>query len=205
MFRLKAHTFTPSWVSNKKSCTISLIKAACRGLNLFCHRYWKPLGRSFMNVQVHVEGPILYECTSACRRADTLWMYKCSWRMKGKTVIIALRPQFLYIFYFKFSPFLSQFGSQLHPHFSNYPVLLALDSPHTPRLWRPQIGSGVPWETYAFIKPYELDWLPWFQVPEVREMWQSKPSPESSPLGVMSQLCHSNASLAETGFETLGE
>ena len=84
---------------------------------------------------------------------------------------------------FEFSPFLSQFGSQLHPHFSNYPVLLALDSPHTPRPWRPQIGSGDPWETYAFFKPYALDWLPWFQAPEVLEMRRSKSSPaESSPL-----------------------
>ena len=42
-----------------------------------------------------------------------------------------------------FSPFLSQFGSQLHPHFSNYPVLLAFRFiAYTPslaapdRIWR---------------------------------------------------------------------
>ena len=98
-------------------------------------------------------------------------------------ICVALFFFFLIIICFKFSPFLSQFGSQLHPHFSNYPVLLALDSPHTPRPWRPQIGSGDPWETYAFFKPYALDWLPWFQAPEVLEMRRSKSSPaESSPL-----------------------
>ena len=39
---------------------------------------------------------------------------------------------FHFLISFEFSQFLSQFGSQLHPNFSNYPVLLALDSPHTP-------------------------------------------------------------------------
>ena len=80
-----------------------------------------------------------------------------------------------------FLPFLSQFGSQIHPHFSNHPVLLALDSLHTPRPWRPQIGSGDPWETYAFFKPHALDRLPWFQAPEVLEMQRSKSSPAESP------------------------
>ena len=94
---------------------------------------------------------------------------------------------------FKFSPFLSQIGSQLHPHFSNYPVLLALDSLHTPHPWQPQIGSGNPEKHTPSL--HELAWLPWFQAPKVLEMRQSKSSPaESSSLGVTSQLCHSSVS-----------
>ena len=38
----------------------------------------------------------------------------------------------------------SQFGSQSYPHFSNDPVLLAFDSPHTPRPRRLQGGSSDP-------------------------------------------------------------
>ena len=62
--------------------------------------------------------------------------------------LIGLQGFFItfYIFFkicFSFSPFFfSQFGSQSYPHFSNYPVLLDLDSPHTPRHCRPQLGSS---------------------------------------------------------------
>ena len=45
---------------------------------------------------------------------------------------------------FLFSLFYSQFGSQSHTHFNNYLLLLALDSPPTPRPGRPLLGSSDP-------------------------------------------------------------
>ena len=42
-----------------------------------------------------------------------------------------------------FYPLFSQFGSQSHPYFFNYPPGY-LNPPHTPRPWRPQLRSSNP-------------------------------------------------------------
>ena len=96
----------------------------------------------------------------------------------------------------------SQVGSQ---YFSNYTVLLALDSPHTPRLWRPHLGSRNP-EIYAFFKLYDLDCYD-SRCPRCWEMQWSMPSPaESSPLPRSSEpimplhMSRSNSAFGRAGI-----
>ena len=101
---------------------------------------------------------------------------------------------FFFISNFFLIPFFSQFGSQSHPYFLNYPPMLILDPPHTPRPWR----SGEDLAIQRVIRLLQAaSSRPSAVTPGAQGAFCMRASKLLSPppsLEVTSQLCHSSMS-----------
>ena len=91
-------------------------------------------GRSLPEINVLFTKPAGHHTISELPIADCLQTLQ----------ILQKRHIICYVIISDFIPFFSQFGSQSHPYFFNYPPMLFLDPPHTPRPWRPREDLAIP-------------------------------------------------------------